>query len=1015
MNYIKHTISIFFLLWFAVASHAQQTVTGTVTTQSDNQPLPGVAVLLKGTTTGTATDFDGKYTIEVPSTDGVLVFSYVGFITKEVTISGSVIDIAMEEDVAKLDEVVVVGYGTQKRSDITGSVSSVKVEELQNIPLARADEVLQGQIAGVQINNNDASPNADVSIRIRGVSSANGGSAPLVIVDGVQGVSISDVNPNDIKSMEVLKDASATAIYGSRGASGVILITTIQGKKNTKPNIAVSTFTTTHQIRKKLDLMNAGQYARYINNNRAARGMALVYSADDLAAFDKGVGTDWQDAIFRTGTTINGSINVSGGTENTTYSISGNFLETKGIVLNSSFKRFSARPNIAVDLSDRLKVSLNSFVNLSKDNPIVLNQRDRHGSPVFSSFRFSPTKSIYNDEGTYSQPGGGAGPNTEFNPVALALEPIRDNYSNTLILNPSVEYEITEGLTANISGAYQLLDVENNYYYNEKVVDGDASDRQASIFNSKYSSYQNTNMLTYDTNIGEKHNVKITGVFEQQKMKYNDNNVGASGFLSNSTTYNNMSLGANVGIPTSFRSDQSLESYMGRLNYSFDGKYLLTITGRSDASSVFAENNKRAFFPSAALGWNVSRENFLANSTTVNSLKLRASYGEVGNQAIAPYQSLSTLTTGSNFYFGGSDVRTGVSLSTRASNPDLKWETTEQLNIGADLNMFNSRLALTVDYYKKNTTDLLLERELKEASGYQTQMVNAGEVENEGFEILLSGVPIRNANFEWNSVATFTRNQNKVLSLNSGETEINLGGAGLPGFDDAIWLEVGQPIGLIRGWEYDGVWKSDEAILAAVYGVTPGSPKYVDQNNDGLINADDVVNIARALPDFTFSWNNTLNYKNFDLNVLVIGVQGNDIYNIARSLQESRDEGTSVAMRNVWTPQNENTNIPGHNSLGDLRRSSRWVEDGSYVRIKNITLGYNFDDGLLNSIGASSARIYVTGTNLFTFTDYSGFDPESNNAGAIATSRTSRDAFAGVDLASFPSQKKYTLGININF
>ena len=1005
---------------------AQQTLKGSIVSKNDGLPLSGVSIIVKGTNKGIVSDNDGNFSFNV-SPDDTLVISYLGFLPQEISVNNvsDYLQVILEEDVAKLDEVVVVGYGTQKKSDVTGAVASVKVNELQSIPLARADEVLQGQVAGVQVNNNDASPNGDVSIRIRGVSSINGGSNPLIIIDGLQGGKLSDVHPNDIKSLEVLKDASATAIYGSRGASGVILITTKKGTKKAKPSIVYNVYTTFHEVRKKLDLLNAGQYARYINENRLARSKEQVFSAGEIAKFDSGGGTDWQDEIFQRGTTVNHHLNISGGAENIEYSISGDFLKMKGIVLASKFERLSVRPNISINLNKQLKLNLNSFINFSKDNPIVLNQRDRQGSPVFASFRFSPTKSIYNDDKSYSQPGGGAGPNSEFNPVALAKEPIRDHYSNRIIINPSLEYTFLDNFTLNLMGSYQLIDDENNFYYNERIVNGSESDREASVSDHKYQSYQNTNLLTYQTNLGS-HNLKVTGLYEQQKIINNTNSASASDFLTNAVGYNNLSLGKTQGIPYSKRTEQSLESFMGRINYkslesfmgrinySYQGKYLLTLTGRSDAASVFAKNNKRAFFPSIAFGWNVSKEKFLMDSDIINNLKLRSSFGKVGNAAIQPYQSLSQLVTGSSFSFNGDQLNTGVSLSTQAPNPNLKWETTEQFNIGIDFNMLDARLNLTVDYYQKNTKDILLKRALLQASGFQSQLVNAGEVENKGIEILLSAVPVRNESFEWKSVVTFSQNQNRVIALNGYETELRLGGAGLPGFSDAIWLEVGQPIGLIRGLEYDGVWKSNESILAAAYGVTPGSPKYIDQNNDGKINDKDIINIANALPDYSFGWTNTLKFKNIDLNVLMIGVQGNDIYNIGRSLQESRDEGTSKALLNAWTPKNETTDIPGHDTIGNFRNSSRWVEDGSYIRIKNIILGYNFSENLTKKLKISSARIYVSGTNLFTFTNYSGFDPESNNAREIAPG-ASTDAFTGVDLASYPSQKKYTLGLDIKF
>ncbi|QTD38970.1 TonB-dependent receptor [Polaribacter batillariae] len=981
------------------------TVQGTVKADSDKSVLPYVNIIIKGTQIGVSTDFDGNFTIAAPN-NGTLVISYLGYVTKEVEINKQkTINIFLKEDAQQLDEIVVVGYGSQKKSDVVGSVSSVKVSDIQNIPLPRADEALQGQVAGVNITNNDASPNANISIRVRGVTSINGGNNPLIVIDGVQGASLSDIHPNDIESMEVLKDASATAIYGSRGASGVILITSKKGR-NRKPVITYNTFMSIHQVRKKLDLMNAFQYSNFINENRTARGLPTVFTNAEIDNFRTN-STDWQNEIFRTGISTNHHLNISGGSDNIVYSLSGDFIENKGVVLGSKYTRYSFRPNITYKHNDKLKINLNSFVSLAKDNPTVLNSRDRQGSPIYAALLFSPTKPVFNADGTYSQPGGGAGSNTEFNPVALALEPIRDNFSDRIILNPSVEYDFNENFSIKVMGSFQSIKDENNFYYNEKVVNGGESDREASIANSKWTSYQNSNILTYNKKIKD-HNVKITGVFEQQIIKSNNNFISSSNFLSNANTYNNLGLGASPGIPFSYKEEQSLESFMARIDYSYKGKYSVTLTGRSDASSVFAKNNKRAFFPSVGLAWNVSEEKFLRDAKNINSLKIRASYGEIGNAAISPYQSLSQLVTGANFSFNGSTLTSGVNLSTQAENPNLKWETTKQLNFGFDLGLFNGALNIVADYYKKNTVDLLQERALFQASGFQTQLVNAGEVLNEGFEIAISGTPVRNDKFKWNTNLTFSMNRNEVLSLTDNQTSVRLGGAGLPGFSDAIWLEVGQPIGLIKGLEYAGVWKSNEAVLASAYGTTPGSPKYVDQNNDGVINNDDFINIANALPDYTFGWNNTFTYGNFSLNTLIIGSQGNDIYNIGRSRTESSDDGTSVNLLNAWTPNNENTNVPGHDQVGAFRNSSRWVEDGSYLRLKNVTLGYDFSDEVTNSLNISSLRLYFTGTNLLTITDYTGFDPESNNSNGV-------DTFAGVDLATYPSQKRYTLGLDIKF
>lgn len=992
-------------------SFAQENITvkGNVKSATDKSTLPYVNVIIKGTQTGTTTDFDGNFTLSAPN-DAILVISYLGFVTQEVPINNQkTINVILIEDAQQLDEIVVVGYGSQKKSDITGSVTSVKVSEIRSIPLARADQALQGQVSGVQINNNNASPNGNVSIRIRGVSSINGGSDPLVIIDGVQGGQLGDVHPNDIKSIEVLKDASATSIYGSRGSSGVILITTKKGGNN-KPTVTYNTFTTIHNVRKKIDLMNAYEYANYVNENRTANGVPVVYTSQEILGYKNNGGTDWQDEIFRTGVTKNHHVSISGGNDNISYNIAGDYLDSKGIVVGSSFNKYSFRPNLSINLNEKLTLRLNSFFSSSVDHPTTLNTRGTQGSPINSALLFSPTKAIFETDGSYTQPGGGAGPVTEYNPVALAKEPIRDNFSRRITINPTLEYQILEDLKLTVSGSYQSSSDESNSYINNKIVTG--ATRQAFVTNSFWQRYQNTNILSYEKLFKDKHDLKVTGVFEQQKTKSKWNTISSNGFISDATTYKDLSLGKEH-LAFSSNDEDSLDSYLLRFNYGFDNKYLLTLTGRYDRASVFAENNKAGFFPSIGLGWNISNESFLKNSKVINNLRLKGSFGEVGNAAIKPYQSLPRLQTGSNFSFDGSTISNGIIVSPQAPNPDLKWETTRQFNVGVDLTMFDRRLDFTADYYVKNTSDLLLERELKQASGFATQLVNAGEVENKGFELALTGKIIQKENFQWNSNVTFSKNKNKIVALNDGEDKIVLPSAVGPAFKQAFTLEVGESIGAIKGVEFDGIWKSNEAVLAAAYGTTPGSPKYIDQNNDGIINSLDNVTIGNALPDFTFGWNNTFNYKDLSLNVLVIGVQGNEIYNIGRYFTESGGrDGTSRALLNAWTPTNENTNIPGHTATLTTGNSSRWIEDGSYIRLKNITLGYNLPKELTESLRVSSIRLYATGTNLFTFTKYTGFDPEANVSNDVGNNG---DSYAGVDLATYPSQKRFTLGLDIKF
>ena len=810
----KIVLLIMLGLIVSFSAFAQQTLKGTIRSKADKQPLPGVSVAIKGTLTGGITDLDGNFSIHVKSGD-ILVASFIGYKTQEIPVgSRTKMDILLEEDVALLDEVVVVGYGIQKKSDITGSVSSVKSENIRNAAFTRTDEALQGQIAGVQVVNNDASPNSSISIRIRGVNSINAASDPLVIIDGMQGGSMSNVHPNDIESIEILKDASATAIYGSRGAGGVILITTKKGGSQ-KPVITYNVFGALQQVRKKLDIMNASEYAQYINTNRVVRKLPAVF--DDVSVFQNN-STDWQDEIFRTGMTQNHHLSISGKSGIISYNIAGDYLGTKGIVINSKFQKMSLRSNLSIDLNKRIKLNLNTFFSSSKDNPTVQNARDAYGSPIYAALNFAPTRPVYESDGTYSQPGGGYGSNTEYNPVALANEQTNVYRQKMNIINPEIVVQLFKDLKFQSSVSWQMTDGESDWYYTEKVINGGEATRTASISNDKWIQFQNTNMLTYDHTFAGKHHLIATAVLEQQLSKSTSSYASSKGFFTNEKLYNNLGLGNETIQPGSYRADQTLLSYMGRISYTYSDRYSATLTMRADGSSVFAKNNKWGYFPSAGLAWNISNEKFLKNVSVIDNLKLRLSYGVVGNQAISPYQSLDLLVTGSKaaYAFDGEKLHQGVSLSTLAGNPNLKWETTKQWNAGIDLSLFKGRLNLTADAYRKITSDLLFEKQLKMASGQATQLVNAGKIRNQGIELVVGGTPVRTKSFEWTTNLTYAANRSEVLALNEGVDEMILGGAGMPGFSDAVRLEVGQPIGLVKGFRYDGVWKnvSVSAILS---------------------------------------------------------------------------------------------------------------------------------------------------------------------------------------------------------
>ena len=1000
--------TLVFLLSLTRAYAQQASISGKIT-DDNSAALPGVTVLLKGTTTGINSDTEGNYSLPVPEAGtGVLVFSFVGYKSQEVTIGNRrSINLKLTLDAQALQDVVVVGYGEQRRSDITGAVASVTPKEMRDLPVARVDQALQGRSPGVLIQNNDASPNASVSIRIRGSNSITGSNDALVVINGFIGGDLNSINPNDIENVEVLKDASATAIYGSRGANGVILITTKRGTVG-KTTVQLNSFVGTQTLRKKLDLLNAGDYADVVNANRTETGGTAVYTPAQVAGFRANGGTDWQDQIFRKALQQSHQVSVAGGSDKFSYFVSGNYLNNEGIIKNTAFERYSLRSNIEARLNDKLKVGLNLFLSKSLDHPTALNgfAGGNGASPIFAARLWAPTLPVYDAAGLYTQPSGVVGPHTLYNPLAMAVEPIRDNRQDISEFNTFLDYTILKGLSARVFVAGRQTTNENSSYLNTKGT-GNVGDAQAGIYNDRFVSLQNTNQLTYQTTFATQHSLNVTAVYEQQYEQANGNGNGSRGFATNVYTYNNLGV-ATGGIPYSGRTTRNIQSFLGRVNYGYADRYLASISARSDASSVFGTNNKRAFFPSAALAWRINNEAFLSGVTAISNLKLRASYGLTGNQGIAPYGSLTQLNSAYPYSINGTSLSPGVTLGT-LGNPDLRWEKTAQLNVGIDVALFANRLQFTADVYQKRTSDLLLDVPLPAISGYATVRRNVGEVENRGVELSLGGQPVV-GDFKWNTSANVAINRNKVLALD-GTQEVSLGTPGLPNFGNTIFLTVGQPMGVLKGYIQNGTWGTAEADQATKYGTIPGAPKYVDQNNDGKIDDKDITIMGNTFPKFTYGWNNTFTYKRLELNVLIQGVAGNKIYNLARVYTDrtSADaDATSTRILDRWTPTNQNTDVPSF--AGSLKseqvQSSRWLEDGSYLRFKNITLGYNLSPSLLSAVKLSAARLYVSGVNLITLTKYTGYDPEA---------RTGVDTVGGIDLASYPAQKSYTVGLNVTF
>jgi TonB-linked SusC/RagA family outer membrane protein len=1012
-------------------------VTGVVI-DNEGEPLPGVSILIKGTTVGTITELNGHYSIEIPTGSGqpvVLVYSFIGFKVQEIAVGNqTTIDVTLEVETLGLDEVVVVGYGSQKKSDVTAAISSIKAEDIVLLPTARVDQAIQGRTSGVYVLNTDGSPGGKTMIRIRGLNSINGGNEPLIVIDGLQGGDLESLNPMDIQSMEILKDASATAIYGSRGANGVILITTKLGRPG-KPVIDASASVGIQNLLRQLPTLSAGDYARHVNaqemtNTGGGNIPTPKFTDAEIAEYDRNGGTNWQDEIYETGVMQNYNLAMSGAMENLRYMVSANYLDHQGILKNSQYNRLSLRTNINADIAKWVDFGLNyAFTKETYKSPPFRDEEENGwtGQAVNNAARWAPTEPVYDDQGNYWKHRVGYGPYDTWNPMASAVEPdiTRPTYKNNL--NLFLNFDILEGLSLKITGGTLITNINHRDYYNKKTKAGTMNNGFATLDEAVYETWQNSNILAYDNTWGG-HHLTLTGVVEQIYNRGRSTHTSAKQFIVDQLGYNNIG-GAGILQKSSSASERSLLSYMGRINYGFLDRYLLTFTYRADGSSVFGADNKWGYFPSGSVAWRISEEPFLQGAIALSDLKLRASYGQTGNQGISPYQSLARLYSspgdwGPDYPWNGfSPTNTGFAIGGLA-NPNLKWETTAQTNIGLDLMLWSGRLSATIDMYKKKTTDLLMDRSLPGYIGVSSVLDNVGSVENRGLEVMIGGDPISTSNWRWNTSFNITANRNKVLDLGDDDEltyRPSYGGYSLERF---MLLRVGEPYGTMEGWEYLGVWKTSQDAEARSYGQLPGDQRFRDVNNDGQIDDDDKVIIGNGYPDFTYGWSNRLTYRNWDLSLLFIGMQGVDLFNTLRIRRESAWEGISTVLKDVWTPQNEDTDVPGmidgayreeqalQNKIymgGNSGATSRWVEDASFFRLKTITLSYNFSPDLIRSIGFDKIRLYFTGVNLFTITNYTGYDPE------VAQFANWGDAMIGVDLSAYPPAKTYTFGVELTF
>ncbi len=966
-----------------------------------NQPLAGVTVSIKGTEKATTSNADGSFSINAPE-NATLVFSFVGTIAQEIPIRnrGS-ITVKLENDQKNLEivDVVAVGYGTQKKSEVTGASSTVTATEIAKRPLQRVEQALQGTTSGVVVQSKSGQPGNSLSVKIRGSNSITGSNEPLYVIDGYIGGNIETVNPNDIQSLEVLKDAAATAVYGSRGSNGVVLITTkIGGQGKTRVNL--SAWGSRNSFPKKLDLMNAYDFARATNSQLAAVGNPAAFSESQLKDFQANPGTDWQDEIQRKPWVQNYQLDVSGGTKEFNYLISFNHLDQPGMILNQWYKRSTLRANLGMKLNEKmdLKFFINTSLPRARNNGFIGDYVD----PFAQAYQFDPTLPVKNADGDYNFYSQYA--SIGINPVAQLLGSYGD-YQATAITGTGVfTYRILNNLTFTSNNTYSNTSGLGRGVATPTGVANNGRDN--AYTNNNYDrSIQSSNFLTYKQKFNE-HSITVTALYEIQNYKGINNNLTARNLSSYALGYYNLGLGSTQLTTSGYNAD-ALTSFLGRVNYGYRDKYLVTASVRTDGSSHLTE--KYSTFPSFGVAWNIAKESFMDNSRLFAELKLRASYGLTGNQAVGAYATIPQITTGGPAYhFDGTTPSIATPLGSPVSQ-SLKWETTRSTDVGIDAAFLNGRLTFTADAYHKKIENLLFSYQAPLYLGGGSYLRNIGNLQNTGLEFSLGGTPVVTRRLRWNTNLTLSFNRNKVLGLGDlDNVVINNVGQFQNGF---LLLKVGKSLGEFRGYDYLGTWKTGQEAEAAQYGSKPGDARYADLNGDFRYTGDDLTTIGNGTPKFSFGFINDLAFGNFTLSVMFQGTYGNDIYSgtIPFTLGGQGDarNATSKMILDVWTAEKQ-TDIPTFSSTSqNFINSSRFVYNGSYIKLKNLALNYNIGSSFLKKVSVTKLEVYVSGQNFWTITDYPGYDPEVTNA---------QTAMAlGVESGVIPNPKTFTIGLRASF
>ncbi|WP_375337982.1 SusC/RagA family TonB-linked outer membrane protein [Bacteroides sp. ET225] len=1028
MNYIlsyrKAVMSFALSCLCVLCAFSQQLTVNGIVKDSNGEAVIGASVVVEGTTNGSITDLDGAFTLQNVPSNANLSVSYIGYKTQVIPVNGkTTFNVVLQSDSELLDEVVVVGYGVQRKSDLTGSVASVKATDaLKTMPTGNVSDALQGRMAGVSVLSGSGDPSQDNTIRVRGINSITAETGPLVVVDGFIGGSLQNLNPSDIASIEVLKDASATAVYGSRGANGVILVTT-KNPGEGKMMVNFNAFANIKTVAKYPDTMSPYDYAVMVNEYGNDIGHGDYFDATQLADLQAGrAGYDYSREIFRTAVTQNYDLSISGGNEKTKFLASFRYQNDQGVLQKSMSETYNWRLKVDTKIKKWLEVGLNFYGNYRKSSSPRVNA---YRGIFQSAMYFDNTMSPKDENGEYNNSNWNG--DNMYNPMGHIWELDSETQTINNRLQGYVQFNIVDGLTFRSQMGVLFDNRLATTLENEDSYQMWAQSQPRAYARSYFNlSWLNTNTLSYVKEFNEDHRINATAVFEQS-YDNNYNHLGRAywpDYTDITHGYNNLAMSQNATL-NELESDRTITTLMSgmlRLNYVFKNRYMITASIRADGSSRLED--KWAYFPSAALAWDMKQENFLKNVNFIDQLKLRVGYGSVGNQSVEAYRIYSMMTP-----VRGSDGRTTYAVD-RPNSPYLKWERNDQFNVGIDFSVLNGRLRLTADWYNKLSKDILLEVAQPTHMGYGSLLRNAGEIKNTGVEFTISADPFVSndpTGFSWHTDLTLSHNKgtfNKIPTFNHRQQQAG-------NYQNELFQMVeGEKLGSFWGYTFEGLWQqadvdalfvdaegnTDGRTNGEVYGVVAGNSKYTDVNKDGVLNSDDQNIIGSGQPTFNWGWSNTFSYKNFDLSFFLVGFHGFDIYNATHQIGfnaiNSQQTAPITPMKdwlNHWTPENTNTDVPRWDGEGTKNKgmySTRFVENGSFIKMKSITLGYTIPQQICQKWGITNLRIYASVQNPFHITGYSGLDPEATLGDPL---------IQGVDWGNYPNSRNYLIGLNFAF